>query len=121
MTLAAATQNRTNDRTLLAKALFNAADAMGVAKADVSKIVGRDRTGITRDGIDPQSKAGELALMFVRVYRGLYALVGGDRDNMRHWLTTDNEYFGQAPLQAMKTCEGLVRVVMYLDAIRGKV
>jgi len=113
--------NATNDRQVLNKALFNAAEAMGISKAEAAGIIGRERTGIVRDGIDPNSKAGELALMFIRIYRGLYAVVGGDQDNMRHWVATENQYFGQSPRQMMDSCQGLVRVLMYLDAIRGKV
>lgn len=66
------------------KALFNAAEAMGISKAEAAGIIGRERTGIVRDGIDPNSKAVELALMCILMYRGMYAVVGGDQNNMRH-------------------------------------
>lgn len=121
MVTSARKNNEINDRQVLGKALFNAAEVLGLNKTEAAKIIGRERTGIVRDGIDPNSKAGELAMMFIRVYRGLYAVVGGDQENMRHWVTTDNQYFGQSPRQMMATCQGLVRVLMYLDAIRGKV
>jgi hypothetical protein len=114
-------ENKVDDRQVLGKALFNAASALGISKAEAAAIVGRERTGISRDGIDPKSKAGELALMFVRVYRGLYAVVGGDSENMQHWVSTPNASFGKAPRDMMQSCEGLTRVVMYIDAIRGKV
>jgi hypothetical protein len=113
--------NATNDRQILSKALFNAAEAMNISKAEAAGIIGRERTGVVRDGIDPDSKAGELALMFIRIYRGLYAVVGSDRDNMKHWVATENQTFGQSPRKMMDSCQGLVRVLMYLDAIRGKV
>jgi hypothetical protein len=121
MVKAAQTDKGVDDRKVLGKALYNAAEALGISKTDAAKIVGRERTGIARDGIDPGTKAGELALMFVRVYRGLYAVVGGDHENMKHWIKTENQYFGRPPGKMMETCEGLARVVMYLDAIRGKV
>jgi hypothetical protein len=121
MMTVARNNNVNNDRQVLSKALFNAAEAMGISKAEAAKIIGRERTGIVRDGIDPNSKPGELALMFIRIYRGLYAVVGGDQDNMKHWITTENQTFGQSPRQMMDSCQGLVRVLMYLDAIRGKV
>jgi hypothetical protein len=113
--------NEIDDRKVLGKALCNAAEVLGLSKTEVAGIIGRERTGIVRDGIDPNSKAGELAMMFIRVYRGLYAVVGGDQENMRHWVDTENQYFGQSPRKMMATCQGLVRVLMYLDAIRGKV
>ena len=114
-------EKEVDDRQVLGKALFKAAGALGISKADAASIVGRERTGISRDGIDPKSKAGELALMFVRIYRGLYAVVGGDAENMQHWVSTPDKSFGKAPREMMQTCEGLARVVMYIDAIRGKV
>ncbi|WP_138437944.1 MbcA/ParS/Xre antitoxin family protein [Marinobacter shengliensis] len=114
-------ENEVNDRKLLGEALFNAADFLGISRGEAASIIGRERSGINRDGIDPKSKPGELALMFIRVYRGLYALVGGDKDNMQHWIATDNEYFGMPPKDMMASCQGLVQVVMYIDAIRGKV
>jgi len=119
MVTAIGVEEEVGDRQVLGKALFNAARALGISKADAAQIVGRDRTGISRDGIDPKSKAGELALMLVRVYQGLYAVVGGDSVNMQHWVSTPNSIFGKAPREMMETCEGLARVVMYIDAIRG--
>ena len=113
--------NAINDRQVLSKALFNAAEAMNISKTEAAGIIGRERTGVVRDGIDPNSKAGELALIFIRIYSGLYAVVGGDQDNMRHWVATENQTFGQSPRKMMDSCQGLVRVLMYLDAIRGKV
>lgn len=121
MTTATQKNDEIDDRQVLGKALCNAAEALGISRADAAGMIGRERTGVVRDGIDPKSKAGELALMFIRVYRGLYAVVGGDQENMRHWVATDNQYFGQSPRQMMESCQGLVRVLMYLDAIRGKV
>ncbi|SOB76078.1 Protein of unknown function [Marinobacter sp. LV10R510-11A] len=121
MTTATQKNNEIDDRQVLGKAFCNAAETLGISRADAAGIIGRERTGVARDGIDPKSKAGELALMLIRVYRGLYAVVGGDQENMRHWVATDNQYFGQSPRQMIESCQGLVRVLMYLDAIRGKV
>ena len=45
---------------------------LGVSEASVSRLVTGART------IDPESKEGELALILVRVYRSLDALVGAD-------------------------------------------
>lgn len=113
--------NEIDDCQILGKALCNAAESLGFSKTEAAGIIGRERTNIVRDGIDPNSKSGELALMFIRVYRGLFAVVGGDQEDMRHWVTTDNQYFGRSPKQMMTTHhQGLAQVLMYLDAIRGE-
>ena len=54
--------------------------------------------------------------------RALYALMGGDQSNMRHWIKTANSHLGDAsPMERMGSVAGLVEVMQYLDAIRGKV
>ena len=105
----------------LTKAFLNAGKALGLTQDDLGAIVGRDRTVFRRKGIDPASKAGELALLLVRVYRGLYALVGGEEENLKHWMHTENRHTGGVPVEQVKSVAGLVRIVEYLDAIRGKI
>ncbi|BEH14754.1 MULTISPECIES: MbcA/ParS/Xre antitoxin family protein [Marinobacter] len=112
---------QTSDKALLAKALLNSAKAFGISQAEAAAIVGRNRSGLTRDGIDPDSKAGELALLFVRLYRSVYALTGGDNQAMAHWLNTPNNYFQDTPRDMIQSTEGLVRVIHYLDAMRGRI
>ena len=107
-------------RSVLAKALINAGKHLGLSQADLGSIIGKDRTSLSR-GLDPESKAGELALLFIRAYRSLYVLVGGKAADMKHWMHTDNRHTGGVPADQVKTVQGLNRVVEYLDAIRGKI
>jgi hypothetical protein len=105
---------------VLGRSLLAAAEELGVSKSDIGAIVGRNRTTIDRNGIDPDSKAGELALMFIRIYRSLFALMGGDRDNMRHFLHTRNRGTHGVPAKQLHCIQGMVTVCTYLDAMRGK-
>ena len=105
----------------LAKAFLNAGKALGFTQHDLGDIVGRDRSSISRNGIDPDSKVGELALNLIRVHRGLFALVGGKQQDLRHWMHTENRHLGGVPAERVKSVAGLIHVVEYLDAIRGKV
>jgi hypothetical protein len=107
-------------RRVLASALLNAGKELGFTQRDLESVVGRDRSALNRAGLDPESKSGELALLFVRAYRALFALMGGDRDAMRHWFQTENLHTGGVPSQQVHNVQGLMRVVDYLDAIRGK-
>lgn len=75
----------------------------------------------TRGSIDSQSKDGELSILFLAIYRALFALMGGDNANMRHWLMTENHHLSGIPLEQMGSIEGLVRVGQYLNAMRGKI
>lgn len=104
---------------VLTKATLRAGKALGLSQADIGTVVGRDRTSLRR-GIDPDSKTGELAALLIRVYRSLYALVGGDPQAMRHWMETDNHHTGGVPREQIRTVAGLTRVLEYVDAVRGK-
>jgi hypothetical protein len=47
--------------------------------------------------------------------------VGGDKSDMLHWMRTANHHTHGIPVEQIKTVSGLMQVVQYLDAIRGKV
>ena len=106
---------------VLAEALGNAGRALGLTQTELGRVIGKDRSAISRGQIDPDSKSGELALLLIRVYRALFVLVGGDEQAMRHWLRTDNHHTGGVPNEQIRSVQGLVEVLGYLDAIRGKV
>lgn len=116
-----ATPTELNPDQVLAKALLNAGKALGFAQADIGRIVNRDRSTLQRHGVDPASVSGQLALLFVRCYRSLFALMGGDQQQMRHWMHTPNQHLDGVPAERLYSVTGLVHVCDYLDAIRGKV
>jgi hypothetical protein len=115
--VAVQTVSKTN---VLAEALANAGKYLGLTQADLGEIIGKDRSAISRGQISPDSKAGELALLFIRCYRSLYVLVGGNPEQMQHWMHTENLHTGGVPAEQVKTIQGLTAVLEYLDAIRGK-
>jgi hypothetical protein len=106
--------------SILAEAFSNAGRQIGFSQAELGEIIGKDRSAISRGRIDPDTKSGELALLFVRCYRALFVLVGGDPAQMRHWMRTPNHGTGGIPAEQVKHVPGLVEVLQYLDAIRGK-
>lgn len=110
---------------VLATALNNLKDAIGIKADDLAKIIGQHRNTLDRalkkGELDPKTKHGELALLLIRAYRSLFALNGGNQKAIRHWLNTYNYHVDGIPLDEMKKVMGLTRVVNYLDAMRGKV
>ncbi len=105
---------------VLSKAVLNAGKALGLTQTEVGRIIGKDRTSIAR-GLDPASKAGELALMLIRCYRSLFVLVGGEQADLTHWMKTENRHIRGVPAEQVQSVQGLNRVLEYLDAMRGKV
>ena len=104
---------------VLGEATLNAVRALGLTQGDLQAVIGRHPSNVRRHGIDPATKAGELALLLIRVYRGLFALLGGDGPTMRHWMHTANRDTGGIPAEQIRSIQGLTEVVAYLDALRG--
>ena len=116
-----------DEATVVSKALLRAAEALGLSSADLAEIVGTSESTLSRirnrkrGPIPLDTKEGELALLFLRVFRSLDALVGGNESHARAWLRADNQHLGAVPLSRMKKIEGLVDVAEYLDAMRGTI
>ena len=110
---------------ILARALVRAGKAIGIPQKRLALMLGVSPASVTRllqnRGIDPESKEGELALLFLRLFRSLDAILGGDATNMRKWLHAHNDHLGGTPSELILTVTGLVSVADYLDAMRGKV
>ena len=109
---------------VLAKATLAAAGRLGLRNRHLAMIIGSSEASVSRlqsgRGLDPASKEGELALLFLRLYRSLDALVGGDDTKARDWMHAANDHLAGIPAERIRTVEGLVDVVQYLDAMRGR-
>ena len=116
-----------DEATVVSKALLRAAETLGLSSAELAEIVGTSESTLSRirngkrGPIPLGSKEGELALLFLRVFRSLDALVGGNETHARAWLQANNHHLGGVPLERMKKIEGLVDVAEYLDAMRGTI
>lgn len=109
-----------DDCKLVKKTAVRAAESLGLTRAQLAGMIGTRREIFSRPTARLDDKQMELALLVVRTARDLSALTSGDRANMQHWLSTENHHLGAAPVALMTSVEGLVRVVHYLDAMRGK-
>lgn len=90
------------------------ARSLGVSELTTSQMFAGDYL------LDPDRKEWELAALFVRMFRSLDSIVGKD-EAARAWLTSDNQALGARPLDLLPGVEGLVRIVLYLDAVRSRV
>jgi hypothetical protein len=111
---------------VVARALLRAAERLGLSNRAVGRIVGLSEASVSRMGrggftLRRDDKAFELGLLFIRLFRSLDAIVGGDEAVARAWLRNDNEALGGKPLKLIETVPGLVNVLAYLDARRALV
>ncbi|MBN8431793.1 DUF2384 domain-containing protein [Microbulbifer salipaludis] len=116
----AQTPQTTEDQVLL-EATLNTANHLGLKKKELSEIIHLDdRTLRRRSGLAPQSAEGQLALLLVRAYRSAFVLMGGE-EGAKIWFATANGALNGVPKEVARRIDGLVRIVTYLDAMRGKV
>ncbi len=109
---------------VLTKAVLSAAGRLGLRNRQLAVILGASEASMSRlksrRVIEPASKQGELALLFLRLFRSLDALLGGDEAKARAWFQAENAHLGGVPAERVQRVEGLVDVVQYLDALRGR-
>jgi len=109
---------------VLAKATVRASQLLGLSGAALARTVGLSEPTVSRilkgaKTIDPASKEGELALLLVRVYRSLDALVGTDDGKRQLWMQSHHQVLGGKPIQLVQKAEGLVATLHYLDGMRA--
>lgn len=109
---------------VLTKAVVGAADRLAVKASVLAPVLGVSEATVLRMKrggyrLDPGAKAFELGVLFVRLFRSLDAIVGGDEVSARAWLRNENLALGAKPLDLIPTVAGLVDVIAYLDARRA--
>ena len=71
--------------------------------------------------LQPGEKSFELSALFVRLYRSLDAIVGGDDKVARSWFGNANSALGDTPINLVQKVSGLVHVIQYLDSRRARI
>ena len=116
----------TDPAQVLTKAALRAADILDVPQRTLADIIGVSASTVSRAAnggapVDPGSKSGELARLWVRVFRSLDAIVGSNDEAARAWLNSANAAFGgEKPIDRLRSAEGLIHVLHYLDSARAR-
>jgi uncharacterized protein (DUF2384 family) len=112
-----------DDSAVVLKATIRAAARLNINSRILARIIGVSESSISRmrKGDFPleKGKSFELALMFVRLYRSLDAVVGGDDAVSAAWLTNKNNALNASPIDLIQTVSGLANVIQYLDSRRA--
>jgi transcriptional regulator with XRE-family HTH domain len=125
------TPSEASDSALVTKATARAADKLGVSNKALAGIILAGIIGVSeatvsrmkngKHALATGSKPFQLALLLVRLYRSLDALIGGDDVAARAWLSNTNTALGGAPIELIQSVSGLMNVIQYLDARRAVV
>lgn len=111
---------------VVTRAAVRAADRLGVTARTLAAVLGVSEATMSRMrrgafDLVPGSKPFELAVLFVRLFRSLDAIVGGDEAVAAAWMGNPNTVLGGRPVEKIQTIPGLVDVIAYLDARRALV
>jgi uncharacterized protein (DUF2384 family) len=122
----AKTQPAVSDSAVITKATIRAAERLGVKSKVLARIIGVSEATVSRmkQGgypLEPNQKPFELAVLFVRLFRSLDAMTGGDEKVAASWLANDNTALNGKPIDLVQTISGLGNVIQYLDARRAVV
>ncbi|MGZ9089835.1 MAG: antitoxin Xre/MbcA/ParS toxin-binding domain-containing protein [Rhodoplanes sp.] len=111
---------------VLTKAALRAATQLGITNKLLAAVIGVSEATVSRmrSGdytLQRGQKPFELAVLFVRLYRSLDAIVGGDDAVAGSWLRNRNVALDGEPIVLIQTVPGLTHVIQYLDARRAVV
>ena len=111
---------------VLGGAVTTAADLMGLNKGTLARVLGISAASAGRlySGayqLNPNSKEWDMALLLVRLFRSLDAIMAGDEQALRSWLDAHNLALNARPLELLTNASGLVHVVDYVDSYRARV
>jgi len=119
-------RNHSIDEDIINEAVVNAANILVLKQAELTRIIGPKKTqmsGLFKNNINAIHYSDTVywdhAILFLRMFRSLYALFGEDAVQSQEWFNNQNHHLNGVPSALIKQTEGLVRVVSYLDAIRG--
>jgi hypothetical protein len=115
-----------SEEAVVTRAVMRAAARLGLSNKAVARVLGLSEASVSRMGggaylLKPGDKSFELALLFLRLFRSLDAIAGGDEQTARAWLRNNNLVLGGVPAAMIESVPGLVNVVGYLDARRALV
>ncbi len=111
---------------VLTKAALRAATQLGMTNKALATVIGVSEATVSRmrSGdylLQRGQKPFELAVLFVRLYHSLDAIVGGDDAVAGAWLKNRNTALNAEPVALIQTVPGLMNVIQYLDARRAVV
>jgi hypothetical protein len=111
---------------ILSKAVLKAASLLDLSHAKLARILGLSASTVSRMSgghyaLAQGRKEWELSVLFLRLFRSLDSITGGRENDARAWLHSKNAALTGVPADIMESIQGLIRVVDYLDAVRGRV
>jgi len=112
------------EKKVLTKTLKRVYARLNLTRAELIAILGLSESSLSRlfsktYFINPSSKEGDLTILLIRFYKNLDILFGGNIDQCRLWLRSENIHLNDIPINLIQSIKGLVDAIDYLEAMRG--
>ncbi len=113
--------------SVLTQAVAETARHLDIGPTDLAPIIGISQPSASKlmSGkfmIKENTTTWQLSALLIRLYRGLFSIVGNSDELAREWLISRNHAFNnRIPLEEIKTILGLVAACDYIDAHRAPV
>lgn len=110
---------------VLTRAVLRAAELLGLSQAALAEVLGVSGATVSRMSkgdyvLRETAKEWELAALLVRLFRGLDGIMASDEEALRAWMTSQNRELAAVPETYIRTIQGLVDTVAYVDAYRAR-
>ena len=117
--------DRASFAAVVGKAAIRAARSLGLNNVALAGVLGLPEATTSRLAagtytLDPGSKPYELALLLVRLFRGLDTVTDGEEGAMRAWMRSPNLALAGVPAEQVQTVTGLVEAVDYVNSARAR-
>ncbi|WP_337996631.1 antitoxin Xre-like helix-turn-helix domain-containing protein [Oleispirillum naphthae] len=116
----------TQRAAIVSQATVRAASRLGLTNARLAEVLGVSEATVSRMKrggyvLEHGSKHYELALLLLRLFRGIDAILGGDERAIRSWMTGQNTVLYGRPIDLIIKVNGLVDTVGYVDSRRAPI
>ena len=116
--------NSASTASVLAEAILNTADLLGLSQTQLATVMGLDLASINTlefsAVLEPTSAQGEAGLLLIRLYQSLSTLTGGDSEWIDYFMNAFNTATDGIPIQQIQTREGLEKVLMVVEALNNR-
>ena len=116
--------NSASTSMVLAEAVLNTADLLGLSNTQVATVMGLDLMSMNQIEfsavLEPTSSQGKTGLLLIRLYQSLSALTGGDSEWIDYFMNAFNTATAGVPTQQIQTREGLEKVLRVVDALKNR-
>ena len=116
--------NSASTASVLAEAILNTADLLGLSQTQLATVMGLDLASINTlefsAVLEPTSAHGEAGLLLIRLYQNLSSLTGGDSEWIDYFMNAFNTATDGVPIQQIQTREGLEKVLMVVESLNNR-